>query len=265
MEHRAQTNIQLFNQLRHSGYTDDETLQIKTVYGLAVRLFASGFRASGKPFLAHLVGTASILTALRARAVVVAGGLLHAAYSLGEFGAGWRGVSEGKRAYVRRAVGTEVEDLVCRYTRLQWDIESISTIHNRVSKLTHVERDVLLIRLANELDDHLDLEILYCGNADDRRKAGETRRRLYVELAEALGFPKLSAAIDRALDAACSSDLPPCLRTNCRASFVVRPRSRIWWRVVRLRQILAGHHLGYSLRGQPAIEPPATAFPNDGP
>jgi (p)ppGpp synthase/HD superfamily hydrolase len=240
MESRAQTNIQLFNQLRHSGYTDDDAMRIKDVYWLAVGLFASAFRASGKPFLVHLVGTASILTALRVPTAVVAGGLLHAAYSLGEFGAGWRGVSDGKRAYVRRAAGSEVENLVFRYTQLRWDIETLSTIRSGLQRLTPVDRDVVLVRLANELDDHLDLETLYCGNADNRRAVGETRQRPYVELAQELGFPELAAALDRAFRAVLSADVPPRLRTDRRASFHVRPPSRLWWRAVRVRQVLTG-------------------------
>ncbi|NJP21002.1 MAG: hypothetical protein HC763_20665 [Hydrococcus sp. CRU_1_1] len=82
----AQTNIQLFNQLRDRGYSNAELQEIFNAYQLTIELFTGQFRASGKTFIAHLVGTASILTHLRVSSKLIAAGLLHAAYSQGDFG-----------------------------------------------------------------------------------------------------------------------------------------------------------------------------------
>jgi (p)ppGpp synthase/HD superfamily hydrolase len=55
----AQTNLQLYRQLRDR--TDADVALVAAAYELALSLFPRSFRATGKPFLCHLVGTASIL------------------------------------------------------------------------------------------------------------------------------------------------------------------------------------------------------------
>ena len=106
----AQTNIQLVNQLYRDRYTLAELGPIFASYELAMRLFTGRFRASGKTFIAHLIGTASILGSLRASSNLVAAGLLHAIYATGDFGDGVQGISNAKREQVRATVGEEVEE-----------------------------------------------------------------------------------------------------------------------------------------------------------
>ncbi|HKZ05210.1 MAG TPA: HD domain-containing protein [Methylomirabilota bacterium] len=196
----AQTNLQLYRQLAAEGYGDAETAAVVRAYEVGLRLFPGTFRGSGKPFLAHLVGTASVLASLRARAPLLAAGLLHAAYSHGEFGNGWRGMSEPKRRVIREAVGDEVEDLIARYTRLPWRRATIPDILARVDALTLIERDVLILRLANELEDHLDLGILYLEDAPRRRDFLQRDLPAAVEMAERLGVPALATALAEAFD-----------------------------------------------------------------
>lgn len=108
----AQTNLQLFNQLQTTGYAEADLLCMAKSYELASRLFTGAFRGSGKPFLAHLVGTASIVATLQQPIAVIAAGLLHAAYELGEFGDGSRGMVDWKRSQIQHAVGAETLDAV---------------------------------------------------------------------------------------------------------------------------------------------------------
>lgn len=89
----AQTNIQLFNQLRFAGYSDADISYMCDIYDFALEIFAGRFRGSGKPFISHLVGTAGILASLQASMNVVAAGLLHAAFIYGEYGTDQRRVS----------------------------------------------------------------------------------------------------------------------------------------------------------------------------
>ena len=114
----AQTNVQLFNQLRSEGYSKKDLSFISDTYEFGMRIFAGFYLPSGKPFLDHLVGTASILAWLRAPVEVVAAGLMHAAYLHGDFGSARRGVTEAKREQLRRVVGNEVEEYIARYDRL---------------------------------------------------------------------------------------------------------------------------------------------------
>lgn len=209
----AQTNIQLINQLRRDGYSLGELDGILTSYELVIRLFTGRFRASGKTFVAHLVGTASILGSLHVSHKLVAAGLMHAIYQTGDFGDGEKGISESKRAQVRAVVGEEVEEYVARYTALQWNSELIPTIYNGLDTLEPVDRDVLLMRLANELEEYLDLGIFYCG--DERRQqtnyvndSGESM----IRIAERLGFPTLATNLAQAFKEAAVADIPLALR-----------------------------------------------------
>ena len=90
-------------------------------YAFAMRLFTGCFRQSGKTFISHLVGTASILAEFHASATTVAAGLLHSAYSHGEFGTGERGISEAKRKQLRLVVGSEVETYGCSLHELSME------------------------------------------------------------------------------------------------------------------------------------------------
>jgi (p)ppGpp synthase/HD superfamily hydrolase len=74
----AQTNIQLYRQLDAEGYAAADVETVARAHEVALRLFPGIYRGSGKPFIAHLVGTASVLVSLRARNPVVITGLLHA-------------------------------------------------------------------------------------------------------------------------------------------------------------------------------------------
>jgi (p)ppGpp synthase/HD superfamily hydrolase len=201
-------------------------------YELSMTLFPGTYRASGKPFLAHLVGTAGIVAALRARAPVVAAGLLHATYTHGEFGNGWLGVSDAKRTRVRATVGPEIEDLVARYTAFRWARATIPAIRAQVDAMTALERDVLLIRLANELEDHLDLGILYSGDAPRRLRFMREDLPAAVEMARRLGHPGLAESLAAAFDQIERAAISPALRRSEGESFRLpfashRPRLRV--------------------------------------
>jgi (p)ppGpp synthase/HD superfamily hydrolase len=224
---RPQTNLQLLNALRGAGYRDAEVAQIKSAYDFVARQFAVWFRASGKPFIAHLVGTAGILCAMRARAPVIAAGLGHALYAQGELPRGLPGPTRSMRTRVRRALGAETEDLIARYTDLEWSTAALPDLRARLPKMSPTDREVVLIRLANELDDHLDLEALYCGNAEARRRRIGGGVRIAAEMARDLGAPALAASLDRALDATLATELPSALRTDSASSFSIAPASAI--------------------------------------
>jgi len=228
----AQTNLQLYAQLADLAYPEGDLAMVARCYELSMALFPGTYRASGKSFLAHLVGTAGIVAALRARAPVVAAGLLHAAYTHGEFGNGWLGVSDAKRTRVRAAVGPEIEDLVARYTAFRWARATIPAIRARLDAMTALERDVLLIRLANELEDHLDLGILYSGDAPRRLRFIREDLPAAVEMARRLGHPGLAESLAAAFDQIEHAAISPALRRREVESFRLpfashRPRLRV--------------------------------------
>ena len=221
----AQTNLQLYAQLRRLGAPEEDLARVRAGYDLAMHLCPASFRGSGKPLLAHLVGTASILASIRQSAKVVTAGLLHAAYVFGDFGDGVSGITGARRERVRQAVGPDIEELIARYTRFDWNKNTIPAIRERVETLTPIEREVLVIRLANELEDHLDFGVLYCGNGEKRRDYIRSPLNQSVDMANKLGLTELAAELDAAFTDTLTATLPESLRNPHDYTFVQPPAS----------------------------------------
>lgn len=221
----AQTNLQLFNQLNRLGYSRFEVKSVSNAYKLVVQLFTGRFRPSGKTFIAHLVGTASILAQLQTSYQLVIAGLLHAVYSHGDFGAAQTGMTKTKRQQVERIVGQDIEEYVVRYTSLKWGLESIPAVLQQLDTLDEVGRNVLLMRLANELEERLDLGILYCGDAKYQRYA--ERDRYLPEIAQKLGYPTLAMEFDIVFKELVEAELAAtiCHSTEQEYSTLVTPNS----------------------------------------
>ncbi len=152
----AQTIHGLRGQLRRLGWDAADLRRMDEAYDVAMRLFTAQFRPTGDPFLAHLVRTASILAAVGAEHVVVIAGLLHSAYTHGEFGDGRRWPSDHKRAEIRTALGSDGERLVYRYADFAWR-DVLDALPGSVEALAPEDRAVLLMRLANEVEQWLEV------------------------------------------------------------------------------------------------------------
>lgn len=240
MEGIAQTNIQLYEQLRRSDHGVAGVAAVALAYKFAQSLFAAGFRGSGRPFLCHLVGTASILARDRASLEEVTAGLLHAVYEAGLFPFDMhRTVSPRKRAAVRAVVGEEVEELIAAYAELPWNpatLERLSAQRDR----TALDRSLLRLRLANELDDLADDG--YTG----RSKAllfDDAKRRAQLEtLAAEAAMPKLAAglqaAIGRYADQEAAEVIPPETRGTAHSYTLLPPTAhqRLGYRLACFRR-----------------------------
>jgi len=181
----AQTILGLRGQLRRLGWDAADLRRTDEAYEIAMRLFTAQFRPTGDPFLAHLVRTASILAEVGAEPVVVVAGLLHSAYTHGEFGDGRRWPSETKRAEMRSAVGSDCERLVYRYADFRWR-DILAGLPGRIEALAPDDRAVLLMRLANELEQCL--EVSTSGDVECLRQGAEAARLL--------GNPRLAATLE---------------------------------------------------------------------
>jgi (p)ppGpp synthase/HD superfamily hydrolase len=234
----AQTNLQLYAQLRRTGADESDLALVRSGYDLAMHLCPASFRGSGKPLLAHLVGTASILALIGQSARVVTAGLLHAVYVFGDFGDASRGSGDARRARVREAVGAAVEDLIFRYSHFDWNSQTIPAIRERLSSLSALEREVLVIRLANELEDHLDCGVLYCGNGEQRRAYIRSPLNQSVDMARVLGQTRLAEALAEAFQETLQADLPAALRNPHDFTFVQPPLSHRPRLKVALRRYL---------------------------
>jgi (p)ppGpp synthase/HD superfamily hydrolase len=208
----AQTNLELFAQLTRDGWSTAELVRIRVAYEVAMRLFTGCFRPSGKTFLAHLVRTASIVADLQGAPALVVAGLLHAAYSHGEFGTSAAGVSRHKRRRLRAAVGADAEALIAFYTSLPWGAEHLPGLVEKAGAADGALREVLVLRLANELEEHLDLGALYCPNAVQRRAWVAANGSLCVQMADRLGLADLARALARAFEETRTGRVPAALQ-----------------------------------------------------
>ncbi len=157
MTRYAQTNLQLYAQLTAAGWDESELELIARGYELVMEVCGATVRPNGKPFLCHLVGTASILVSWHAPTEEVICGLVHSVYTHGVFADREPGMTTRKRAVVRGAVGDQCEALVADYTRLTWSAAEVERMAVAGDSPTAGERSAVRVRLANELEDHLDL------------------------------------------------------------------------------------------------------------
>jgi (p)ppGpp synthase/HD superfamily hydrolase len=199
----AQTNIQLYNQLRKRELSLDELVLVHHAYELLTTLYSGYYQGDGKPFVAHGVGVASILAELGQPAEIVAMGLLHAIYDNAHFGDGGAGgTTPFRRQLVRDAVGERVEELVCRFTELRVRPDTIEDVWRTVTELDATERRLQLVAIVDHLEKYVDLGVLYYG--DDEEIVDWTRRlgRDLIELADELGEPRLAEMLSKAFEQA---------------------------------------------------------------
>jgi (p)ppGpp synthase/HD superfamily hydrolase len=236
----AQTNIQLYGQLFAANWADADLRRIHAAYGLAMTVFAGHFRPNGKPFLSHLVGVASILAPHGGEASVVAAGLLHSAYSHGEFGDSGRGMTSAKRRQVCRAVGDDVEALVVRYSAMRWTLSDLATMTANAGRLSAADRTVALIKLADVLEDHLERGMQFSPNKQTPggSDADGAWRGAFERLAAALGHEQLAAELRVALDPLSTKAVPAFLQGDKPASFVIAPISHRMRTSVRINRLL---------------------------
>lgn len=213
----AQTNIQLYNQLREQGLDRRELVLVHDAYELLTTLYPGYYQGDGKPFVAHGVGVASILAELGQPADIVAMGLLHGVYGNGDFGDGADGrPTPSRRAIVREAVGPEVEQLVFRFTQLRLHPDTIDDDRRTLAELDETGRRLQLVAIVDHLEKYVDLGVLYFG---DNAEIVEWTERIgpdLIELADELGEPRLAALVSTAFaQAAAEADsVPAALRAS---------------------------------------------------
>ena len=237
-EDRAQTNIRLYGQLLSAGYSMQETSRVHAAYTLAAHLFAGQLRPEGRPFVCHLVGVASILAMLEAPPTTIIAGLLHSAYTQGDFGYGRGQMTRQARDRVRVVVDPQIEQIVAGYSRHSWDAARVSDLATHAGMIDSDLRQIVLIRLADTIEDALDCGLKLSAKSENPNRAVSVDH--LVELANALGYSRLGDCLRRVLpDGKSEPDLTP-LRASHFGSYVVGPLS---WReklLPRLRRYVQG-------------------------
>jgi len=216
----AQTPAQLYQQMRGAGWNAPALERVRDACDYAITLFSDLFRACGKPFLCHGVGTASILLRYGAPLALVKAGLVHAAYSHGRYPP-LRGKSRPKQRYlVRKNLGRGTEELIHRYDAYDW---SAGPPTGDLDSLDCRDAGIFLLRMANDLEEQLDLSLAYTSKP---RELGPDWQPFFDELAEKLGVPGLAKQLDAATEATLSASIPEPLRGAEVSSYAIEPWSR---------------------------------------
>jgi (p)ppGpp synthase/HD superfamily hydrolase len=220
----AQTSVELFNQLQAQNASDGELATIRAALKWAMAFFAGRMHASGKLYLNHCVGAASVLAGVGAPAHVVAAGLVHGAYRWGDFGP-WRVSRALRRRRLAADLGADVEALVHRFETLPWSTEAVADLRDRLTELDPITRTVVLMRLASDLDNMRDRGMLFCNDADRRRQMMERKGPLLVEMAEKLDVPQLGRALAAAVAETLQDSVPAELRWHRPTGALLPPAS----------------------------------------
>lgn len=207
----AQTNLQLYDQLIQFGYSKFQLKKVYSAYQLATELSSGFLRPSGKTHIQHLVGTASVLVNYNSPVEIINAGLLHSVYKYGDFGDGDFRVKQFKRKKIRSVVGKDTENYILSYTNMKWwGSGGIDNILNEIQDLGEHQKDVVLIRLADVVDEFLDLGNLYC-RSPERVKFFDRNIPKVLEIADKLGHHKLGNEIRQLMDEEKNSIVPEIL------------------------------------------------------
>lgn len=245
----AQTNVQLYNQLRHQDYSLDDISSVQSAYELAKTMYSGRYTANSKPIICHFVGVASIVAHLGMPSEWIVVGLLHNIYGNGDFGDGLRwGVTDYRRSIVVNTVGKSVNDLILRFTkhfRVVRD-KNHQRVKAQLDTYSPTDKRLVLIDLADLLEKITDLSELYSRDhywvTDVVFEAGED----LVELAQLLGSSKLSDMLLCAFDQVTQAKpkFPSVLQSlnenNNKYDDLIMPLSCHYSRKLKLFQLLKG-------------------------
>jgi hypothetical protein len=175
---------------------------------------------------------------------MVIAALSHAAYQEGDFANSLEGMTPRKRKKLRAAIGTDAEELVAAYTVSSRSLTGIMASYARFHQMSPLERDILLIQLANELDDYRELASNHAANADERiaviRQCGPQQ----AEMAEWLGRPELAQALRETYAESIAAFVPKPLQSEFAYGYEIVPES------CQVRYNILARRLGVKIRNR---------------
>ena len=171
----AQTYPQLINQAQSLSMDLNQLQLLKQAFELAVTFSDGLYRAQGVPLINHLIRTASILMVEKQPLVVVLVGLLHAAPILHKFDRSHRsaGLQQKKQA-LEKHLNADIAALVMQYELLPWySMQSLQMHRSTIDQASEVTRQLITVRLANELEDNLDGAMLFSNKQRQTLRLGD--------------------------------------------------------------------------------------------
>ena len=161
-----QTLTGLIELARSKGYTKSDIEQIAKAYWTALVLSNAGYRPCGRPFINHLVGTASVLVHYAFETRLVQAALLHAAYT---HAPKMRCGPKETVQIIERLLGgswSPVERIVHGYTVRASRWKQLSGLGDWRDVATMTDIDSAILSMANRMDMHLSGEVGATGRAD---------------------------------------------------------------------------------------------------
>lgn len=191
--HPAQTNLELYAQAIDHGYSKTQRRRLGDAYVFAFRQVFPLARGSGKPFIAHLVGTASLVLESGCPEDWVLGGLFHALYQRRVPFEGHL-LPDDRRCVLKERFGNSVDDLVYRYT--SFETENLRDFDS--CKDGSGSSDVLTLRLADELEDLSGNSLALHGSSepDEDRVFGGYASRREMKIVQAPSLLALTQSLD---------------------------------------------------------------------
>jgi hypothetical protein len=171
------------------GYGADDIQQISKAYWSALLLSNGGYRPCGRPFINHLVGTASILVHYGFARRLILAALLHAAYTHAPRLPG--GPQHTVDVVARNIGGRDsiVERLVRAYTLRSSRWRHLLGLENWTDVATMTDVEIAILAMANDVELHLSGEVRATGrtDADDQPALAKAR-----EICDLLCVPGLA-------------------------------------------------------------------------
>ena len=204
----------LYRQLGTKGWTSAAVATLHDQYKLGVSISYDLVRANWKPFIVHLVGTASIAAWDSDAPDLIGAAMIHSALEFGRFPFGtW--TRPQKLSYVRDRVGAPIANLIGEY----YNIRHVSLLEIEPAMLER-QPSAVHLRLANALDDIMDeLGPIRTNKHIAELRSGPPGLRRLAATARSLDAPILASAFEEVSQLTLSD---PIVREPGTRSFSVR-------------------------------------------
>jgi (p)ppGpp synthase/HD superfamily hydrolase len=216
----TQTNLRLYAQLQQAGWADADIEAVDRGYRLAADLLSGQYRAAGPPAVDHFVGVASVVAGTGGRPALVQAAILHNIYRIGRWRDGFPRVTRARRAEVTRAIGVDAEAIVHSYDRVAWSDRWAAGVLARADALAGNERDVVLLTLADEVENRSDLGVVLSGMAGRGVEA-------LVAIAEAMGEQRFAELLREVSEQEASATVVPGLVQPHAGDVTMNPRTHL--------------------------------------
>lgn len=221
----AQTNLQLYLQMLDKGYNKEDVNLVNRAYLFTINKVHLMYRGSGKPFICHLVGAASLMVLCKQSIDVVLAALMHALYQNRVSFEGTKDIRK-RREIISQKFGKVCDRLISEYTEFEMTgIKDIDPNHITVDK------QVLLMRIADELEDLVDFGLCLHGlEGEPKEKGGsylsrrtrkEKEGKILIKLANQLNAESLAEGLEYWLDFSKYDDYPENLKTGFYSSISI--------------------------------------------